>query len=131
MNAEQVYVAVGRRKEAVARVRMKPGSGTLTVNGVEPLRYFNRDTLVIDSERSLVVVDRQGRYDVAVRVSGGGKSGQAGAMRLGISRALVKAEPELREKLRAEGLLTRDPRVTERKKSGQPKARKRFQFSKR
>ena len=131
MSAEQVHVAVGRRKEAVARVRLKPGTGALKVNGLDPAAYFDRDTLVIEVERGLVATERQGQYDIFVRIDGGGKSGQAGAMRLGIARALLKAEPELRDKLREEGLLTRDARVTERKKAGQPKARKRFQFSKR
>jgi len=124
-------VAVGRRKEAIARVRLTAGSGTLTVNGASPLSYFDRDTLVIEAERGLVITERRGQYDVSVRVTGGGKSGQAGAMRLGIARALLKAEPDLKGKLRENGLLTRDARITERKKPGQPKARKRFQFSKR
>ncbi len=131
MSADQFHVAVGRRKEAIARVRLTAGSGTLTVNGASPLSYFDRDTLVIEAERGLVITERRGQYDVSVRVTGGGKSGQAGAMRLGIARALLKAEPDLKGKLRENGLLTRDARITERKKPGQPKARKRFQFSKR
>jgi len=122
---------MGRRREATARVRIKPGSGKITVNGLGALAYFTRDTLVMLAERGLTLTERADQYDVTVRVDGGGKAGQAGATRLGIARALVKAEPELKLQLREEGLLTRDPRVTERKKPGQPKARKRFQFSKR
>ena len=131
MSAQQVTWAVGRRREAVARVRIAPGSGKLVVNGREPLAYFMREVLVMHAERGLAATERQSAYDIQVRVVGGGKSGQAGATRLGLARALLKAEPELKDTLRGEGLLTRDPRVTERKKPGQPKARKRFQFSKR
>jgi len=108
-----------------------PGKGKLTINGREALAYFMRETLVTHAERSLDLVERRGQYDIMIRAAGGGKSGQAGAVRLGIARALLKVEPELKETLRSEGLLTRDPRVVERKKPGQPKARKRFQFSKR
>jgi small subunit ribosomal protein S9 len=125
------HVAVGRRKEAVARIRLAPGTGKLVVNGRDAKAYFARETLVMHAVRGLALTEREGQYDVVARVAGGGKSGQAGAVRLGIARALVKAEPGLREALRGEQLLTRDPRVTERKKPGQPKARKRFQFSKR
>ncbi len=103
----------------------------MTVNGLGALAYFTRDTLVMLAERGLTLTERTEQYDVTVRVDGGGKAGQAGATRLGIARALAKAEPELKGQLREDGLLTRDPRVTERKKPGQPKARKRFQFSKR
>ena len=131
MSAQQVTWAVGRRREAVARVRIAPGSGKVVVNGREPLAYFMREVLVMHAERSLALTERQSAYDIQVRVVGGGKSGQAGATRLGIARALLKAEPELKDTLRGDGLLTRDARVTERKKPGQPKARKRFQFSKR
>jgi small subunit ribosomal protein S9 len=112
-------------------VRLTPGSGKLVINGLEPLAYFNRDTLVMLAERGLEAAERRGQFDIQVRVDGGGKSGQAGATRLGIARALIKVEPDLKPKLRAEGLLTRDARVVERKKPGRPKARKRFQFSKR
>jgi len=131
VSSTETIWALGRRREATARVRLVPGTGKLLVNGIEPLAYFNRDTLVMRAERSLEAAERRGQFDIHVRVDGGGKSGQAGATRLGIARALVKAEPELKPRLRAEGLLTRDPRVVERKKPGRPKARKRFQFSKR
>jgi small subunit ribosomal protein S9 len=124
-------IALGRRREATVRVRLTRGTGKLVINGRAPLPYFMRETLVMQAERALIIAERRESYDIVVRAMGGGKSGQAGATRLGIARALVKAEPQLKEKLRAEGLLTRDPRIVERKKPGRPKARKRFQFSKR
>lgn len=131
MSAQQGTTATGRRKEAIARVRLTPGRGRITINGREPAAYFMRETLVTQAERGLALTERKGQYDITVIATGGGKSGQAGAVRLGIARALLKAEPELKQTLRSEGLLTRDARVIERKKPGRPKARKRFQFSKR
>lgn len=131
MSVQQTVTTIGRRKEATARVRLAPGTGKIVVNGVDALKYFTRETLLMQAERGLVITDRRSAYDVTVTAAGGGLSGQAGATRLGIARALTRAEPELKDKLRAEGMLTRDARVTERKKPGQPKARKRFQFSKR
>ena len=123
--------AVGRRKEAIARVRLIPGAGTLTVNGREFAEYFPNklhQQLITDPFK---VLDLQGSYDVIARISGGGPSGQAGALRHGISRALLEADPNLRGELKRRGFLTRDPRVKERKKAGLKKARKRPQFSKR
>ena len=123
--------ATGRRKEAVARVWLRPGKGTRTVNGRPAREYLGRDALMMDLEKPFEVSGRGGDFDLIASVRGGGMSGQAGAIRLGIARALTKIDPELRRTLRAAALLTRDPRVKERKKYGQPGARKRFQFSKR
>lgn len=124
-------LTVGRRKEASARVRMKPGSGQFIVNG-RPLRdYVERDVLVMQVEQAFRVTDTDGKFDVRARCTGGGLSGQAGALRLGVARALVEHDESLRAPLRKAGLLTRDAREVERKKYGQPGARKRFQFSKR
>jgi len=128
---ENTYYATGRRKEAVARVWLTPGTGKIEVNGKPLLEYFKRETLKMLVEQPLEVTDTLGKYDVYAKIHGGGLSGQAGALRLGISRSLVKVNEDLRQKLRQGGFLTRDPRVVERKKYGQPKARKRFQFSKR
>ena len=125
------YLAVGRRKDAVARVRLTPGNGQFFINDRELLDYFKRDTLKMIIEQPMVVTDTLGKYDVRVNVHGGGLSGQAGATLLGIARALLKVNDEYRSLLRKNGFLTRDPRMVERKKYGQPKARKRFQFSKR
>ncbi len=125
------YQAVGRRKDAVARVRLVPGKGQMIVNGRPLAEYFKRETLKMIIEQPLQVTNTLGKYDIIARVGGGGLSGQAGAVRLGISRALVKADGSLRPTLRSQGFLTRDPRMVERKKYGQPGARKRFQFSKR
>ncbi|HHJ52246.1 MAG TPA: 30S ribosomal protein S9 [Caldithrix abyssi] len=128
----EVYIAVGRRKNAVARVRMTPGSGKFVINGKEGLlEYFKRETLIMDIEQPLEVTENLGKFDFTVRLNGGGLSGQAGALRLGIARALLAYSEDYRKPLRQGGFLTRDPRETERKKYGQPKARKRFQFSKR
>jgi small subunit ribosomal protein S9 len=127
----EVYIATGRRKNAVARVRMSPGDGTVTVNGKDLLEYFRRETLKMDIEQPLEVTDSLGKFDLNVRVDGGGLSGQAGAVRLGIARALVNYSEDNRSVLRTGGFLTRDPREKERKKYGLAKARKRFQFSKR
>ena len=123
--------ATGRRKDAVARVWIKPGLGRVTVNGKDENIYFARPVLRMILRQPLVAANRDGQFDVTVSVSGGGLSGQAGAVRHGISRALVAFEPTLRPVLKPGGFLTRDPRVVERKKYGHPKARRSFQFSKR
>ncbi len=125
------FQAVGRRKDAVARVRLMPGKGEMIVNGRPLADYFKRETLKMIIEQPLQLTNTLGKFDIVARVAGGGLSGQAGALRLGISRALVKADESLRPTLRSQGFLTRDPRMVERKKYGQPGARKRFQFSKR
>jgi len=123
--------ATGRRKDAVARVWLKPGSGKIVVNGREQETYFARPTLRLIINQVFDVTDRRGQYDVEVTVKGGGLSGQAGAVRHGISTALTRYEPALRTTVKREGFLTRDPRVVERKKYGRAKARRSFQFSKR
>lgn len=124
-------VRIGRRKEASARVRIRPGKGTVIVNG-KPLReYLQRDVLVMVANQPFSVTDTKGKFDVRVRAQGGGLSGQAGAIRLGVARALVEYDEKYKPALRRAGLLTRDPRAVERKKYGRPGARKRFQFSKR
>ena len=123
--------ATGRRKDAVARVWLKPGSGKVTVNGRDQEIYFARPVLRLVLAQPLQLVDRMTQYDVIVSVKGGGLSGQAGAVRHGISKALTFYEPELRGPLKKEGFLTRDSRVVERKKYGKAKARRSFQFSKR
>lgn len=122
---------VGRRKEATARVWLKPGSGKITVNGRAIEVYFARPVLRMVINQPLELVKRATQYDINVTVNGGGLSGQAGAVRHGIARALCDMEPELRGQLKAEGFLTRDARTVERKKFGRAKARARFQFSKR
>ncbi|RJP80937.1 MAG: 30S ribosomal protein S9 [Candidatus Zixiibacteriota bacterium] len=129
-NAQRFY-ATGRRKTSVARVWILPGTGQMTVNGQEFLAYFGRETLKMMVEQPFDELDSSGKFDVVARVSGGGKSGQAGAMRLGIARALTLMNPEFRPTLKRNQFLTRDPREKERKKYGQPGARKRFQYSKR
>jgi len=123
--------ATGKRKNAVARVWIKPGRGLATVNGKPLDRYFARPVLRMILSQPLVVANRITQYDLTVTVSGGGLSGQAGAVRHGLAKALTYYEPELRPTLKKEGFLTRDPRVVERKKYGHVKARKSFQFSKR
>jgi small subunit ribosomal protein S9 len=123
--------ATGRRKDAVARVWLKPGSGRIVVNGRDQEVYFARPTLRLIINQVFDVTDRRGQYDVIATVKGGGLSGQAGAVRHGISTALTRYEPELRTTVKREGFLTRDPRVVERKKYGKAKARRSFQFSKR
>jgi len=123
--------ATGRRKDAVARVWLKPGSGQITINGRDQAVYFARPTLRLIINQVFDVTDRGGQYDVVVTVKGGGLSGQAGAVRHGISTALTRYEPALRTAVKQEGFLTRDPRVVERKKYGRAKARRSFQFSKR
>ncbi len=124
-------IAVGRRKTSVARVIVKPGSGEVKVNDKKLEQYFSIDTLKNEVLLPFTVTETTGKYDVEANVNGGGPSGQAGAVKLGISRALVEMNNEFRSKLREHDLLTRDSRMVERKKYGQKKARKRFQFSKR
>jgi small subunit ribosomal protein S9 len=121
----------GRRKQAVARVQLLPGNGKHLVNDRTPLEYLTRQTLVQTAFHALTVANAEGKYNVVARVHGGGLTGQAGALRLALARALVREDESLRGVLGRAGLLTRDPRMKERKKYGQPGARKRFQFSKR
>lgn len=123
--------ATGRRKESVARVWVKPGSGRMIVNGKDADAYFARPVLRMIIRQPFNVANRMGQFDVLATVTGGGLSGQAGALKHGLSRALVNFEPALRSALKAEGLLTRDSRTVERKKYGHAKARRSFQFSKR
>ncbi len=123
--------ATGRRKDAIARVWIKPGAGRVTVNGREFETYFARATLRMVINQPFEVADRKDQFDVICTVTGGGLSGQAGAVRHGITRAMVNYEPGLRPVLKKHGFLTRDPRVVERKKYGRAKARRSFQFSKR
>jgi len=124
-------ISVGRRKTSVARVILKPGSGEVKINDKKLEIYFPIDTLMSDVLLPFVVTETTGKYDVIANVDGGGSTGQAGAVKLGISRALVEINSDFRPKLREHDLLTRDSRMVERKKYGQKKARKRFQFSKR
>ena len=124
-------ITTGRRKVSVARVRLVPGTGNITVNGRALDEYFGRETSKMILVEPLKLVDQMGKVDVFVNANGGGLSGQAGAIRHGISRALVTMNPEWRPVLKKAGFLTRDARAVERKKYGQPGARKRFQFSKR
>lgn len=123
--------ATGKRKNAIARVWIKPGSGVITVNGKEEERFFARPVLRMILRQPLVAAERDGQFDVVATVSGGGLSGQAGAVRHGLSKALTYYEPGLRPVLKKGGFLTRDSRVVERKKYGRAKARRSFQFSKR
>ncbi len=123
--------ATGKRKDAVARVWIKPGKGSVTINDRELAVYFARPVLRMILNQPLALTKREGQYDVVVTVTGGGLSGQAGAVRHGLSKALTYYEPELRSILKKEGFLTRDSRVVERKKYGKAKARRSFQFSKR
>ena len=127
----QLFIATGRRKEAVARIRMTPGTGVIEVNGRPFEDYFKTATLQNIVLQPLEVAKSVNAFDISVNASGGGTAGQAGAVRLAIARALTESNPELRPLLKPAGLLRRDPRMKERKKSGQPGARKRFQFSKR
>jgi len=129
--ATQVQINVGRRKESVARVRLIPGTGNVTINGRPMDEYFGRETSKMILIEPLKLVDQLGKVDVLVTANGGGLSGQAGAIRHGISRALVEMNAEYRPVLKKAGFLTRDARAVERKKYGRPGARKRFQFSKR
>jgi small subunit ribosomal protein S9 len=128
--ADQLH-AVGRRKEAVCRVYLKPGSGKWEINGRTIGDYFPRPALVSSIQLPFSSTDNLGKWDVMANIDGGGSTGQAGALRLAIARALVKSDESYRRRLRELGLLTRDARAVERKKPGRPKARKRFQFSKR
>lgn len=121
----------GRRKTAVARVYLSEGSGNVLINGKEMAQYFPVTTLQYKVNQPFMITNLTGKYDVKVTVAGGGITGQAEAVRLGISRALVEMNEELKAQLKPEGLMTRDPRMVERKKFGQKKARKKFQFSKR
>ena len=123
--------ATGRRKESIARVWIKPGRGQIIMNDKDEKVYFARPVLRMILRQPLIATNRDGQFDVIVTVKGGGLSGQAGAVRHGISRALVNYEPALRAALKPGGFLTRDPRAVERKKYGRPKARRSFQFSKR
>ena len=125
------YYATGRRKESTARVFLRPGSGTITVNYREFANYFPTEALRVQVRQPLQLTESMDKFDVLCTVDGGGVTGQAGAIRLGIARALVAFNTELRPRLKKEGLLTRDARAKERKKYGMAGARKRFQFSKR
>ena len=129
--AETITHTIGRRKEAVCRVYLKPGSGKWDINGRTLGDYFPRPALVTAIQQPFTATDMLGRYDVKANINGGGQTGQSGALRLAVARALVKIDETHRRKLRDLGLLTRDARAVERKKPGRPKARKRLQFSKR
>ena len=122
---------IGRRKTSVARVYVKPGAGNITINGKDVKVYFGTDVLVYKTNQPFLLTETVGQYDVTVNVFGGGITGQAEAIRLGVSRALCEINEEFRGMLKPHGVLTRDSRMVERKKPGQKKARKRFQFSKR
>ncbi len=129
--AEEYFLAKGTRKTAIAQVRVKPGTGKTEVNGREMLKYLCRQNLVTHAMAPVEEAKLVGKVDIVAKVSGGGLSGQAGALRLGLTRALIKYDAQLRAGLKKQGFLTRDARMVERKKYGQAKARKRFQFSKR
>jgi small subunit ribosomal protein S9 len=131
MPATTEFLGTGRRKTSVARVRLAPGSGKITVNNRPFENYFPIENLRMMAQQPLTVTETASKFDVRVKVLGGGPSGQAGAVRHGIARALLLADANLRSALKSNGLLTRDPRMRERKKYGQPGARKRFQYSKR
>ncbi|PHR47346.1 MAG: 30S ribosomal protein S9 [Fluviicola sp.] len=127
----EVINTLGRRKTSVARVYLKDGKGNITINKRDYKEFFPVPTLQAKVMQAFDLTETTGKYDLTINVAGGGINGQAEAVRLGISRALVKIDPEYKPVLKAEGLMTRDPRMVERKKPGQPKARKQFQFSKR
>ncbi|MBH0328515.1 MULTISPECIES: 30S ribosomal protein S9 [Brevibacillus] len=129
--AQVQYYGTGRRKHSVARVRLVPGEGRIVINKREMDSYFGLETLKLIVKQPLVLTETLGRYDVLVNVNGGGTTGQAGAIRHGVARALLKADPELRGALKRAGFLTRDPRMKERKKYGLKAARRAPQFSKR
>lgn len=131
MTSEKFIRTTGRRKASVARIIMKAGAAPMLVNGRDVKEYFKRETLLIEIEKPLRLVERLDRYAITARVDGGGLTGQAHAIRLGITRALALTEPELRTPLKKAGLLTRDAREVERKKYGKAGARRGFQFSKR
>ena len=128
---ETVDIALGRRKRSIARVRFIKGKGNILINDREVSEYFKRPSLVMELKEPLSIVEFDNKNDILVNVNGGGLSGQAGAVRHGLSRALSLFEPDLRKPLKSAGMLTRDSRVVERKKYGRAKARKSFQFSKR
>ena len=125
------FYGTGRRKSSIARVYITPGTGKIVINKKDMDEYFGLDTLKVIVKQPLVATGTEGKYDVLVNVCGGGFTGQSQALRLAIARALVKINPEDKTALRSEGFMTRDSRSVERKKPGQPKARRRFQFSKR
>ena len=127
----KVFLGTGRRKKSIARVRLMAGTGKITVNGKDITEYFGTETLIVIAKQALVAINKSENYDVIVKVIGGGFSGQAGAIRHGIARALIEADEEYRPTLKAVGYLTRDSRMKERKKYGLKKARKAPQFSKR
>jgi small subunit ribosomal protein S9 len=131
MNETTKYRCVGRRKEAVARVTLSPGAGSILVNGISSDKYFIRETDRIIIRQPLVATNSVSSYDIVANIRGGGLTGQAGALRHGISRALISIDPAFKDTLRKQGFLTRDPRMKERKKYGQKGARKRFQWTKR
>ncbi len=131
MEIDNIYYATGKRKRAVARTWLTPGKGEITVNNMPIDDYFSTDTTKAILTQPLVYTDTQGMFDINVRVKGGGISGQAGAIRHGITKALLQANPDLRLILKKAGFVRRDPRIKERKKYGQKGARARFQFSKR
>jgi len=131
MNEITKYTALGRRKESVARVNLLPGKGEIVVNEQPFEKYFLRETDRIIVKQPLVMTNNTEKYNIDAVIKGGGLTGQAGALRLGISRALILAEPAVKDLLRKQGFLTRDPRMKERKKYGQKGARKRFQWTKR
>ena len=127
----EVVNTIGRRKSAVARMYHKEGNGQITINGKDQKEYFTLEQWLFKLNQPFALTDQEGKFDVTVNVKGGGFTGQVEAIRLGISRALVKLDEESKPALKKEGLMTRDPRMVERKKPGQKKARKKFQFSKR
>ncbi|WP_461834764.1 30S ribosomal protein S9 [Desulfothermus sp.] len=129
--SQDFFYGTGKRKSSIARTRLYPGTGKIEVNGRPVEEYFPRETLRMIINQPLKLLNLEGKFDIKVNVKGGGISGQADAIRHGISRALLEYDPELRKPLKTAGFLTRDARVKERKKYGQPKARKKFQFSKR
>lgn len=129
--AETLYMATGKRKNAIARVRVMSGSGKIIVNGMDAKEYFRRESALPFIEQPLDLTDNTGKFDIIANICGGGLAGQAGALRHGISRALLEVNPDLRTTLKRAGLLTRDPRVKERKKYGLAGARRAYQFSKR
>ena len=132
MAEKSKFIGTGKRKSSVARVTLiSPGKGNIEINGVQVEEYVPRESLATVIKQPLSVLEKNKDFDVSVNVNGGGLSGQAGAIRLGIARALILADPDNRPKLKLNGLLTRDSRKVERKKPGQPGARKKFQFSKR
>jgi small subunit ribosomal protein S9 len=131
MEVEEKFYATGKRKEAIAKVWLERGEGNISVNKRDLKEYFRRDSLETNVQLPLVLTETLKSYDVKVTVLGGGLAGQSGAMRLGIARALIVSDPNLRTPLKRAGFLTRDARAVERKKYGQPGARKKFQFSKR